>query len=220
MPYVYTSVHQVNADSLPLTRPMYVAYPNEERAYHSSQEYLFGDNLLAAPIAMPGVGPHHVGWQVVWFPGGDDWFNLFTGEHYAGGTEQLVAADLLQSGADLLAHRHRQLRESRTAALDALAENLPSWEVTRPRGGLNLWCRLPRALSSELVPTAAAHDVLLAPGPSFAPEGGLNSYLRIPYTQPAELLTEAIRRVARAWDETVASQSTRAARGVAPTLVA
>jgi DNA-binding transcriptional MocR family regulator len=134
--------------------------------------------------------------------------------------EQLVATDLLHSGADLLAHRHRQLRESRAAALGALAAHLPAWETTRPRGGLNLWCRLPQPLSSDLAPTAAAHDVLLAPGPSFAPEGGLNSYLRIPYTQPAELLTEAIRRVARAWDETVASQSTRAARGVAPTLVA
>ena len=93
-PYIYTAVHQATAEMIPLNRPMYLMHPDQERAYHSPQEYLFGDDLLAAPVVMPGVGPGHVGWQAVWFPPGDDWFNFFTGQHYAGGTEQLVAADI------------------------------------------------------------------------------------------------------------------------------
>ena len=134
--------------------------------------------------------------------------------------EQLVAADVLGNGADLLAHRHDQLRESRAAAHAALAEHLPQWEPTHPRGGLNLWCRLPAPLSSELAPHAAARGVLLAPGPSFAPEGGLNSYLRIPFSQPADILLDAVGRLARAWEETVAARSEPRRTRRSPTLVA
>ena len=118
--------------------------------------------------------------------------------------EQLVATDLLRDGGELLEHRREQLRASRDAALAAVAEHLPDWQVGRPTGGLNLWCELPAARSSALVARAGRHDVLLAAGPSFAPEGGLDRFLRIPYTQPAHVLTDAIGRLAEAWRETLA----------------
>ncbi len=117
--------------------------------------------------------------------------------------EQLVAADLLRDGDDLLAHRREQLRASRDAALVAIAEHLPDWRPTRPGGGLNLWCELPRPLSSDLVPHAARHDVLLASGPSFAPEGGLDRFVRLPYTQPAHVVSDAVARLGQAWRETL-----------------
>jgi DNA-binding transcriptional MocR family regulator len=117
--------------------------------------------------------------------------------------EQLVAADLLRDGEDLLVHRREQLRASRDAALVAVAEHLPDWRPTRPTGGLNLWCELPEALSSALVPRAERHDVLLASGPSFAPEGGLDRFVRLPYTQPAHVLTASIARLGHAWRETL-----------------
>ncbi len=132
--------------------------------------------------------------------------------------EQLVAAELIRHHADLIEHRRAQLRTSRDAALEALALNLPDWKVRRPSGGLNLWCELPAAHSSDLVPHAAAHDILLAPGPSFAPEGGLDRFLRLPYTQPAHVLTDAIARLAIAWTETLADPG--ALRRSVPTLVA
>jgi DNA-binding transcriptional MocR family regulator len=115
--------------------------------------------------------------------------------------EQLVGAEILARPDELLAHRRTQLAASRDAALDALAEHLPEWRVRRPSGGLNLWCELPRPVSSTLAAVAERYDVLLAPGPAFAPEGGLDRFLRIPYAQPAELLREGIARIARAWDE-------------------
>ncbi len=117
--------------------------------------------------------------------------------------EQLVAADLLRDGEDLLVHRREQLRASRDAALLAVAEHLPDWRPTRPTGGLNLWCELPQSLSSDLVPRAERRDVLLASGPSFAPEGGLDRFVRLPYTQPAHVLTAAIARLGEAWRETL-----------------
>lgn len=92
-PYIYTSAAESARETVPLTRPLYIDYPGDEQAYHNGQEYLFGDNLLAAPITMPGVGPGRVGRQVVYFPEGT-WFNVFTGEKYDGGTEVLVSADI------------------------------------------------------------------------------------------------------------------------------
>lgn len=130
--------------------------------------------------------------------------------------EQLVATDLLGDSAALV-HRRAQLRESRAAAIGAITERLPDWSITHGPGGLSLWCRLPAPLSSALVPHAARHDVMLAPGPSFAPEGGLNQFVRIPYGQSASVLREALARLAPAWQETLARPGLR---GSAPTIVA
>lgn len=132
--------------------------------------------------------------------------------------EQLVAVELLRNHADLIEHRRNQLRASRAAALAALAEHLPDWKVRPPGGGLNLWCELPEARSADLVPAAAARDVLLAPGPSFAPDGGLNRFLRVPYTQPAQVLADAIARLGEAWTATLAGPGGLQRSG--PTLVA
>jgi alpha-glucosidase (family GH31 glycosyl hydrolase) len=93
-PYIYTSVAQSTRDSVPLTRPMYFDYPTQEAAYHNAQQYLFGDNLLVAPIVMPGVGPQRVAHQGVWFPADSDWYNMTTSERYEGNTQALVTADI------------------------------------------------------------------------------------------------------------------------------
>lgn len=94
-PYIYSSAWETTQNSIPLDRPLYIDYPKSEQAYHNAQEYLFGDDLLAAPIVTPGVGLGHVSHQTVWFPQGD-WYNYFTGEHFAskGATDALVSADI------------------------------------------------------------------------------------------------------------------------------
>jgi DNA-binding transcriptional MocR family regulator len=134
--------------------------------------------------------------------------------------EQLVAADLIRTGRGLLDHRREQLRTSRDAALAAMAEHLPEWKVRKPAGGLSLWCELPHggAHSSDLVPYAAGRDVLIVPGPSFAPEGGLDRFLRIPFTAPAHVLEDAMARIAAAWHSAPSGSARKG--GAQPTLVA
>ena len=134
--------------------------------------------------------------------------------------EQLVAIELIENGDALLAHRREQLRASRDAAVAALAAHLPEWQVRPPSGGLSLWCELPdaRAHSSDLVPYAAGRDVLIVPGPEFAPEGGLDRFLRIPFTAPPHVLERAIAAIAVAWRD--APVGSRGPRPGAPTLVA
>ena len=92
-PYIYSSAWVTTQNTVPLDRPLYIDYPREEKSYHNAQEYLLGDNILAAPIVSPGVGPGRVGTQTVWFPSGT-WYNYFTGERFEGGTESLVSADI------------------------------------------------------------------------------------------------------------------------------
>ena len=92
-PYIYSSVWESCTESVPLTRPMYIEYPERDEAYRSPQEYLFGDNLLVAPITSPGQGTNKVAQQVVWFPPGD-WYNWFSGQRFSGGHTETVSADI------------------------------------------------------------------------------------------------------------------------------
>ncbi|MCQ2146330.1 MAG: glycoside hydrolase family 31 protein [Bacteroidales bacterium] len=85
MPYVYTSVWQTSSTMIPLNRPMYIEYPMTKEAFENEQEYLFGDLILAAPIASAGKGEKYEASQKVWFPEGDIWYDYFTGESFKGG---------------------------------------------------------------------------------------------------------------------------------------
>jgi len=95
MPYIYSSVWQCHNQTLPLLRPMYLEYPNDENSYNNPQEYLFGDNILSAPIVTLGVGVNKVAKQKVWFPEGS-WYNVFSNEKYEGSKTDSVSADLYE----------------------------------------------------------------------------------------------------------------------------
>lgn len=131
--------------------------------------------------------------------------------------EQLVLAQLLRAGDDVLAHQRARLRERRDHLTAALARTLPAWELHPPQGGLALWCRLPAPLSTALTVAAERRGVLLAAGSSFAPDGGLERFLRLPFNRPPEQLDEAVERIASAWHE---ARQHRGAAGPRPPLVA
>ncbi|MDR3711096.1 MAG: glycoside hydrolase family 31 protein [Capsulimonadaceae bacterium] len=96
-PYIYTSAAESCRESVPLDRPLYFDYPEADNAYHNGQEYLLGDNLLAAPITKAGAGDGKVASQIVWLPSDSAWYNWFTGERIAGGSEILATATIDES---------------------------------------------------------------------------------------------------------------------------
>lgn len=114
--------------------------------------------------------------------------------------EQLALVELLDREDEVRSHHRESLLASRAALLAALRSRLPDWQVAPGRGGLAVWCRLPEPASSALSVAAERYGVHLAAGPSFAPSGGLEHYVRLPYTLPPERLTEAVRRIAAAWE--------------------
>ncbi len=84
IPYLYSMAWRYAAQSRPPVLPMYFLYPEEEDAYHSPNQYLFGSELVAAPFVTPRDAGTRLSRQAIWLPAGD-WFDFFTGEHYAGG---------------------------------------------------------------------------------------------------------------------------------------
>jgi DNA-binding transcriptional MocR family regulator len=130
--------------------------------------------------------------------------------------EQLVLADLMDHADEVLpAHRER-LVAGRDALVAAVGEHLPQWRFRVPEGGLALWCELPEALGTATSAEAERRGVVVAPGPVFAVEGGLDRHVRIPWTASPETLTEAVRRLAAAWEHVTdhaARPATRSAPG-------
>ena len=90
LPYIYTLADAANRTGLPVVRPLYLEYPHEEQAYAvADSEYLFGSDLLVAPVTTPGDSVT----RPVWFPPGR-WTNYFTGEVIQGGTTRPITSGL------------------------------------------------------------------------------------------------------------------------------
>lgn len=82
-PYVYTMARETYDTGISLCRPMYYDYPETKEAYDFKNEYMFGDNMLVAPIDQPmenGVSKVRV-----WLPAGNEWFEWNTGTLLKGG---------------------------------------------------------------------------------------------------------------------------------------
>lgn len=131
--------------------------------------------------------------------------------------EQLAACRLLEAADEVLAAQRHALRTSRDALVAELRQELPDWEVRVPRGGLVLWCRLPRGSSSVLAGAAEEHGLRLAAGPRFGSGSAFDDRLRLPYTAPPEVLADAVVRL-RGLVDAVAGAGGRA-RGEAERLV-
>jgi alpha-glucosidase (family GH31 glycosyl hydrolase) len=91
VPLTYTLAAQANATGIPIVRPLYLQYPDAQEAYAmAGREYLYGPDVLVAPVTSPG----ETATTTVWFPGGSDWTDYFTGRTYQGGTTADVTTDL------------------------------------------------------------------------------------------------------------------------------
>ncbi|MNL57574.1 alpha-glucosidase [compost metagenome] len=69
-------------------RPLFWHYPQEKQSWETEDQYLFGEDLLVAPVMSAGQRQREV-----WLPAGDNWI-AFNGEHYRGGERITVDAAL------------------------------------------------------------------------------------------------------------------------------
>ncbi len=92
VPYTYTLAREANTTGVPIVRPMYLNYPAGDAAYTATGEYLYGDNVLVAPITTPNDANGN-GSTSVWVPPGS-WTDYFTGSTYTGPATVTLTAPL------------------------------------------------------------------------------------------------------------------------------
>ena len=80
-PYIYTMNYRNHTQLEPLLQPMYYAHPKETLAYEVKNQFMFGSELMIAPITQPSNPITCKGSTKVWLPKGD-WFDFFSGLHY------------------------------------------------------------------------------------------------------------------------------------------
>jgi len=81
---------QADRTGVPVTRPLYLAYPNDPQAALQDQEWLLGPDVLVAPVVTQGANS-----RSVYFPEGC-WRNPETGQQVVGSRYETVQADLEQ----------------------------------------------------------------------------------------------------------------------------
>lgn len=99
--------------------------------------------------------------------------------------------------------------------MTALADRLPEWTWTEPKGGLSLWVRVPGTDTVEFSRLAATLGVVVRPGSLASPDGGFRDHLRIAYGSEPDRLVDGVERLAAAWAAyTPATRSRRPSLGV------
>lgn len=122
LPYIYTMARKCHDTGLPLNRPMYLVYPTETIAYELPEQFLFGDDLLVAPVLRPGHGADRIAEVEVWLPEGD-WFDLTTHKRYAGPARHTIYAALSYTPVFARAGQPIPMaRPGRTRTIEALNE--------------------------------------------------------------------------------------------------
>ncbi len=93
IPYIYTMARKCYDTGLPLCRPLYYAWPERDEAYEHPNQYMFGDDLLVAPILSPADEMTGYAHRQVWLPPGR-WINWLTDDMHDGPGTVYVQADL------------------------------------------------------------------------------------------------------------------------------
>ena len=89
LPYIYSAFHESTMSGLPVARSLAINYTFDEKVYWGNyqNEYLFGDNILIAPLSCNQQAGK------VYLPEGG-WYRMSSGDFFRGCTEITVDAPL------------------------------------------------------------------------------------------------------------------------------
>ncbi|AHG92392.1 glycoside hydrolase family 31 (plasmid) [Gemmatirosa kalamazoonensis] len=88
LPYTYTLAWEARTTGMPLMRALWLHYPTDSIARGLGSEYLWGRDLLVAPVFEKGAAS-----RAVYLPAGD-WYDWWTGARAAGGRTVTRPVDL------------------------------------------------------------------------------------------------------------------------------
>jgi alpha-glucosidase/alpha-D-xyloside xylohydrolase len=87
LPYTYSLADQATESCLPFMRPLWMYY-SEKKVYEIQDQYLWGRDLLIAPVTEKGAASRRL-----YLPKGD-WYDFWTSEKISGGKEISRKVDL------------------------------------------------------------------------------------------------------------------------------
>lgn len=82
-PYLYTEARKTYDTGIAFNRPLYYDWPEENDAYAMPNEYIFGDNMVVAPIVQPVDPKTGLAQATLWVPPGE-WVERSSGQIFTG----------------------------------------------------------------------------------------------------------------------------------------
>jgi len=86
LPYIYTTMARASVDGIPPMRPMMLEFPDDESLAENDDEFMFGPDLLVAPVLAEGKNS-----RTVRLPAGE-WYDYWSAKKYTGKTSVTVDA--------------------------------------------------------------------------------------------------------------------------------
>ena len=78
LPYIYSVMRETAESGLPAMRPLMLDYPDDPATYGMDDQYLFGSDVLVAPVLRAGLAQ-----RGVYLPAGE-WYDYWSGQKYSG----------------------------------------------------------------------------------------------------------------------------------------
>jgi alpha-glucosidase/alpha-D-xyloside xylohydrolase len=88
LPYLYSAVRETHETGLPVMRALWLHYPADPDAVRRADEYLWGRDILVAPVVEKGA-TH----RTIYLPQGT-WYDFWSGSSVSGGREVTRPVDL------------------------------------------------------------------------------------------------------------------------------
>jgi alpha-D-xyloside xylohydrolase len=88
-PYIASLMKDAHEKGTPVIRPLFYDFPDDDAAWSCADQYMFGPDLLVAPVLYEGKRAREV-----YLPGGASWKNTATGKTFDGGQTITCAAPL------------------------------------------------------------------------------------------------------------------------------
>lgn len=85
-PYLEHLKSEAAERRLPAQRPLFLHHPDEAESYGVEDQYLYGGDLLVAPVIEEGAVT-----RSVYLPGGKDWVHLWSGTLFSSGRHEVEA---------------------------------------------------------------------------------------------------------------------------------
>lgn len=106
-PYIRECMRRASETGEPVMRPLFFDFPEDQKAWETEDAYMFGKDLLVAPVMEAGISE-----RAVYLPAGTRWKESATGRIYKGGETVSASAPIdiipvfIREGADISVYKN------------------------------------------------------------------------------------------------------------------